>query len=46
MASAGFLSMATRLLAYILFSAVKLMFDLPRFVLVKTGIELQISLYL
>jgi hypothetical protein len=46
MASAGVLSIATSLLACILFSTVKLMFDLPRFVLVKTGIELQISLYL
>lgn len=46
MASAGVLNMAARRLACILFSTVKLMFDLPRFVLVKTGIELEISLYL
>jgi hypothetical protein len=46
MASAEVLGMAARRLAIILFSTVKLMFDLPRFVLVKTGIELQIHSYL
>jgi len=46
MASAGVLSMVARRLACILFSTVKQMFDLPWFVLVKIGTELQISLYL
>jgi hypothetical protein len=46
MASPGVLNMAAKHLTVILFSNVKLMFDLPRFVLVKTGIEFQIHLYL